>query len=295
MSRHSMTFAAVLAAATFAAGAARAQETPKAPPGKPAKSAAPVAKDDSGKDPSRNEIYVFGGISILDARGSQQATITIPGFPGFPGFPGGATGPTDVQLTTETKLGNSALLGLRYAFYVRKQLSLEADLAVAPSAELHGEVGVCGGGRCFGRGDYPDGPSLSSWDAAMNGVFSGPAGGRFRGMQGMRPGMGRHDGGGGFGYGGRDVTAWHYGGNVVYDILGGDVRPFVLLGAGGVSYDGASGSNTDFALRFGGGVKVYFGRIGARVDAVDYLVLDHFLSGGSEHDVHLTGGAFVRF
>jgi hypothetical protein len=115
-------------------------------------------------------------------------------------------------------------------------------------------------------------------------------------MEGMRAGMGRHGGfGDGFGYGGRDVTAWHYGGNLAYDFLGGDVRPFVLVGAGGVSYDGAATSKTDFTARFGGGVKAYFGRLGARVDAIDYVVFDNFLSGKTEHDVHLTGGAFVRF
>lgn len=255
--------------------------------------AADAPKDTSGKDPARNELYVFGGISILDAHRSQQATITIPGFPGFPGMPATATDPTDIQVNTETRLGNSALVGLRYSFYLRKQLALEADFAVAPSADLHGSVGVCGSSRCYGRGDFEGAGSIQPYDTAMNGFFAGPLGGRFRGMEGMRAGMGRHDGG--FGYGGRSVTAWHYGGNLAYDVLGGDVRPFVLVGAGGVSYDGTSGANTDFALRFGGGVKAYFGRLGARVDAIDYLVFDNFLSGRDEHDVHLTGGAFVRF
>jgi hypothetical protein len=31
------------------------------------------------------------------------------------------------------------------------------------------------------------------------------------------------------------------------------------------------------------------------VDAVDHLVFSNFLTGRDEHDVHLTGGAFVRF
>jgi hypothetical protein len=275
--RYSMSLALAIAVAS-AAAPARAEEAPK---------------DASGKDPARNELYVFGGISILDAHRSQQATITIPGFPGFPGRPATATDPTDVQVSTETRLGNSALVGLRYSFYLRKQLSLEADFAVAPSADLQGSVGVCGSSRCYGRGDFESAGSVQPFDTAMNGFFAGPAGGRFRGMQGMRAGEGHRDGG--FGYGGRSVTAWHYGGNLAYDILGGDVRPFVLVGAGGVSYDGTSGAKTNFALRFGGGVKVYFGRLGARVDAIDYLVFDHFLSGRDEHDVHLTGGAFVRF
>jgi hypothetical protein len=262
-----------------------------------AAAAAPVLADDAGKDPARNEVSVYGGISILDAHSSQQATISLPAIPGFPGFPGmpgwPATGPTDIQVNTQTKLGNSALLGVRYAFYLRKQLALEADFSVAPSAELQGSVGVCGASRCYGRGDYAGAGSAQGYDTAMNGFFAGPMGGRFRGMEGVHGGQGRFDGG--YGFGGRSVTAWHYGGGLLYDILGGDVRPFLVLGAGGVTYDGTATAKTDFALRFGGGLKVYFGRLGARVDAVDYLVFNNFLSGRDEHDVHLTGGAFVRF
>jgi hypothetical protein len=255
--------------------------------------AGPARADESGKDPARNEVSVYGGISILDAHSSQQTTITIPGFPGFPGMPGTATSPTDIQVNTETKLGNSALFGVRYAFYLRKQLALEADFSVAPSADLHGNVGVCGASRCYGRGDYESAGSVQGYDSAMNGFFSSPMGRRFRGMEGMHAGEGHPEGG--YGFGGRSVTAWHYGGGLTYDILGGDVRPFVTLGAGGVSYDGTSAAKTDFALRFGGGLKVYFGRLGARVDAIDYLVFNNFLTGRDEHDVHVTGGAFVRF
>jgi hypothetical protein len=260
--------------------------------------AATAEADDTGKDPARNEISVFGGISILDARSSQQTTVTLPAIPGlpalpgFPGYPG--SGPRDVQVGTETKLGNGAILGLRYAFYLRKQLALEVDGTVAPSQDLRSSVTLCGtAATCVGRGDYDRVGTVQAYDAAMNSFFAGPMGGRFPGMDGMHAGEGRFHGH--FGYGGRSVTAWHYGAGVNYDIRGGDVRPFVTVGAGGVSYEGAPGAKTDFVLRFGGGVKVYFGRLGARVDAVDHLVFDNFLSGHDEHDVHITGGAFVRF
>jgi hypothetical protein len=253
------------------------------------------AADSASVDPARSEVSVFGGISILDARRSQQSTITVPDIPGFPGFPGlpgwsGSTGGT-IQINTETRLENSVLFGARYAFYLRKQLAIEADFAVAPSHDLRGGVDVCGpAGRCFGQGDYQQAGMASDFVGAMNGFFGGPMGGRFRGMDGM---YGGHGGEGW--YGGRSVTAWHYGAGLTYDILGGDVRPFLVLGAGGVSYDGTSGAKTDFVLRFGAGLKVYFGRLGARVDAVDHLVFNQFLSGHDEHDVHITGGALVRF
>lgn len=91
------------------------------------------------------------------------------------------------------------------------------------------------------------------------------------------------------------LTAWHYGGGLTYDVTGGDVRPFVIFGAGGVSYDEGRESSTDFALRFGAGLKIHFGRVGARVDVVDHLVTDQFLSGEAEHDIHATAGVLVRF
>ncbi len=259
-----------------------------------AMSTAPARADDASLDPARNEVTVFGGISIVDARTSQQVTVPwprIPGLPGLPGWPGSGTG--DVQVNTQTKLGNSALVGFRYAFYLRKQLALEADAEVAPSQDVHSSVDLCGPSGCFGRGDYQRSGNGQPFDSAMDAFFGSPMGGQLRGMYGMHGGEGHFEGR--YGFGGHSVTAWHYGAGLTYDILGGDVRPFVALGAGGVTYDGAQGVNTDFTLRFGAGLKVYFGRLGARVDAMDYLVFDNFLTGRTEHDVHITGGALIRF
>ena len=259
-----------------------------------AATAATARADDANLDPARNEVTVFGGISILDARTSQQAMVTwpaIPGLPGLPGWPG--TGAGDIQINTQTRLGNSALIGFRYAFYLRKQLAIEADAEVAPSQDLHSSLDLCGTTGCYGRGDYQRSGNGRPFDSAMDAFFGSPTGGQFRGMDGMHGGEGHY--GGEFGFGGHSVTAWHYGAGLTYDILGGDVRPFVALGAGGVSYDGAPGARTDFTLRFGAGVKVYFGRLGARVDGMDYVVFDNFLTGRTEHDVHVTGGAFIRF
>jgi hypothetical protein len=59
-----------------------------------------------------------------------------------------------------------------------------------------------------------------------------------------------------------------------------------------VTWDGAA--DTDFVFRFGA-LKVLFGSVGARVDVVDHLVLDHFLTGDNEHDVHATAGFLVSF
>jgi hypothetical protein len=226
-----------------------------------------AAADGTGAD-AKNEIVVFGGASILDASGGRDTMIGMPGWAGdrWPGFP-------DIQVRTETSMGGSALFGARYSRYVKGRLAVEADLAVAPTHDLEAGGELCAEGRCFGRG----------------------MGDRMRGAWGSGPGM-RDVGGVDLdGLRTRNVTAWHYGAGLAYDITGGDVRPFVIFGAGGVSYSGAREASTDFVLRFGAGLKVLFGRVGARVDVVDHLVTDQFLSGDAEHDIHATAGFLVRF
>jgi hypothetical protein len=224
-----------------------------------------VAAPEPEEEP-KNEIVVFGGASILDASRGEDRTIAIPDllppdrWPGFPEF----------RLKTETSLGGSGLFGFRYSRYLKGRLAVEADFAVAPTHDL--EVGgeVCVGDSCFGRGSV----------------------GRGRGPGGRGPILGDFDL---EELRARNLTAWHYGGGLAYDLTGGDVRPVVIFGAGGVSYSGAREASTDFVLRFGAGLKVLFGRVGGRIEVVDHLVPDHFLTGKAEHDLHATAGFLVRF
>lgn len=221
---------------------------------------------------TKNELVIFGGVSILDASGSSDWTFgagSIPGLPGlpmgypmFPGFPG--TIP-DITVRGETSLGSSVLFGARYSRYIKDRLAIEGDFAIGPTHELEigGELCLDGFG-CFGEG----------WGVA------GRRGREWAGRFGQN-------------FGKRGVTAWHYGGGLTYDLADGDVRPLLLVGAGGVTWDGAA--ETDFVFRFGAGLKVLFGSVGARVDVVDHLVLDHFLTGDNEHDVHATAGFLVSF
>jgi hypothetical protein len=229
---------------------------------------ATFAAADGAAAEAKNEVVIFGGASILDVNGGRDTTIGMPGWAGdrWPGFP-------DIQVRTETSLGGSVLFGARYSRYVKGRLAVEADFAVAPTHDIEAGGELCVEGRCFGRGmgDRAQGPWGRGPGMADMGDFD---------VEGLRT---------------RSITAWHYGGGLTYDITGGDVRPFVIFGAGGVSYDGARESETDFTLRFGAGLKIYFGRVGARVDVVDYLVTDQFLSGDAEHDIHATAGFLVRF
>ena len=153
---------------------------------------------------------------------------------------------------------------------MKGRLAIEADLAVAPTHDLQVGGALCLDGRCFG----------------------GAEGGRVRGPWGQGPGRADLDSDE---LRTRSLTAWHYGAGLAYDVTGGDVRPVIIFGAGGVSYSGAREGSTDFALRFGAGLKVLFGGVGGRVDVVDHLVTDHWLTGKAEHDIHATAGFLVRF
>jgi hypothetical protein len=223
--------------------------------------------DDAPAQGERNELVVFGGISLLDADRSSQTTfdvgdIDMPGTPGFGGRFGRLPLPIPpVSFESETSLGSSALFGARYSRLIKDRLALEVDLTIAPSHELETRGSGCVAGFCIDAADA---------ERYSDGRFSR-------------------------GFGERSVTAWHYGAGLAYELTGGDVRPLVLLGAGGVTWDGARETGTDFVFRFGVGLKVLFGRVGARVDVVDHLVLDHFVSGEAEHDVHATAGLLVRF
>ncbi len=231
---------------------------------------APLGADDDTE--SKNQIVVFGGVSILDA--SEDTTYSWPlpldGGRGIPGWPGGFPWPGPgrdlrVDIQTRTSLGNSVLFGFRYSRYLKGRLAVEADLAIGPSHDLETDGELCVSDRCFGAGGLSRIPGVRPPDIEFP-----------RGT-------------------GRRITGWRYGGGLAYDITGGDVRPVLVFGAGGVSWSGSGRSETDFELRFGAGLKILFGQIGARVDVIDHLVLDHFLSGKSEHDIHITAGLLVGF
>ena len=229
--------------------------------------AVPLAADDDG-DPE-NQIVVFGGISILDASREETRSWVLPlpggrGFPRGPGWPG-LGGDPRVDLQARTSLGNSALFGFRYSRFIKGRLAVEADFEVAPTHDLEAGGDLCVSDRCFGGGSWPEIPGLGQPELDF----------------GRRAG--------------RRITAWHYGGGLAYDITDGEVRPVLVFGAGGVSWSGSGRTETDFELRFGAGLKILFGKVGARVDVIDHLVLDHFLSGKSEHNVQVTAGFLVGF
>jgi hypothetical protein len=91
------------------------------------------------------------------------------------------------------------------------------------------------------------------------------------------------------------VTAYHYGLGFAYELARGEVRPFLSVGAGAVTYGVPRGGGTSFAFEVGAGARLSFGeRIGGRIEVVDRVIPDHFLSGATEHDVQVRAGAVFR-
>jgi hypothetical protein len=91
------------------------------------------------------------------------------------------------------------------------------------------------------------------------------------------------------------VTAYHYGLGFAYELATGEVRPFLSVGAGAVTYDVPHGGGTSFAFEFGAGARLSFSEhIGGRIEVADRVIPDHFLSGTTEHDVQVRAGAVFR-
>jgi len=274
---HLLTVLALLAASAPAWAAGPPATQVVNPP-----AAQPVSLEPEPAAQPKNEIVVFGGVSFLDVGQGQDLHFNLQDWLSGGGSPMGYTMPgwelpSDVSVRGETSLGGSGVFGARYSRYLKRRFAVEADVSVAPGHDLRTRGVVClSGGTCTGGGDAEG--------------FMGPRG-RFG------PG-GRFDGPGGafdVTLRGQTVTAWHYGAGLAYDLMKGNVRPLVTFGAGAVTWSGVHPTQTNLELRFGAGLKMLFGQFGGRLDVVDHVVFDQYLTGQVENDVQLTAGFLFRF
>lgn len=90
------------------------------------------------------------------------------------------------------------------------------------------------------------------------------------------------------------VTSYEYGASVTVALAGKDLVPYLTVGVGGVTYAFTDWTETDMRFAFGAGVRRYFGRLGLRLEAVDLVSTDSFLTGRVEHDVQVRAGLQVR-
>jgi len=208
-----------------------------------------------GAPQGRTELELFTGISLLNARsGSVFAPLYA----------------TDLLPTSNAyvfpyeqarTLGGSFVQGLSVARYVSHRAAAKISFAIAPTHDLRtNSFSACPPGLvCILSPPPPKGSIvLPSYSTEAR------------------------------------VVAYRYDADFSYELARGEVRPVVAFGLGGVSYDTLSEVKTDFAFNFGGGLKMYFGRIGASLEFSDYLTPHHFLTGKAEHDLQIRGGVLVR-
>lgn len=89
-------------------------------------------------------------------------------------------------------------------------------------------------------------------------------------------------------------VAYGYDAAFTYDVIGGGTRPFLSFGAGGVTHAFQDYSEKDFRINMGAGIKLGHGRLRGRLEVIDHVTLDHFLTQRTEHDVQVRGGIAVR-
>lgn len=220
----------------------------------------PPASAGAAPPEGKTELTLLFGVSLLDVK--SEAEVPIPfGLPGPRGLepPIPIPIPIPVEFRERHSLGGSFLQGFRVGRYLTDRAELELAFTIAPSHDLRAESFF----RC------PPGDVC-----ALLGVRDGVRIPDFRAEA--------------------TVPAYHYDLNFVFDLARGDVRPFLSFGAGAISYDAPEQVRTDAAFNVAGGVKMYFGNVGARLEVGDHITPDHFLTGRAEHDVQVRAGFLFR-
>jgi hypothetical protein len=207
--------------------------------------------------PRRSELTVFVGAS-LGSPSTNDVDLSLP-VP-LESFRG-AIAPTiyPVPLTVSAELGGSPEFGLRYDWYLTEIVSVGGDFSIAPSHELSTRIRFgCPPGRPCIADEIP---GLQLSDQVI----------------------------------GTNVVAYHYGGNVGIDLMRGTLRPTIIAGVGAVSYDGTRAGDTEFAFRIGGAFKADAGPVVIRLEGIDVITPDHFVSRQVEHDFHARVGVGIRW
>lgn len=160
---------------------------------------------------------------------------------------------------TSTLLDGSGEFGARYTRTLSDLLSLGGDFAIAPGHQLTVTVSF----------ECPPGVFC----IAANGISLVPPDVPIRSR----------------------VVAYHYGVNLGIDLATGLVRPTILAGVGSATFDTETQTDTAFALRVGGGLRVDHGCLVTRLEVIDVITADHPLTSRSEHDVHVRVGFSMRW
>jgi hypothetical protein len=220
--------------------------------------ATPLAAQPAASDP-RYEVTLVFGASLLSAESESAQPLPFDSLQTFEALlPAGTLRrllPSTIQ--TRDRMGASFLQGFQISRRLARRGWVEAEFLIAPAHTRRRTTSFrCPAEVCALAGLSSLGDALASEER---------------------------------------VTAYHYGLGLAYELARGEVRPFLSVGAGAVTYDVPREGGTSFAFEVGAGARLSFGeRIGGRIEVVDRVVPDHFLSGTTEHDVQVRAGAVFR-
>ncbi len=91
-----------------------------------------------------------------------------------------------------------------------------------------------------------------------------------------------------------NMVTYQYDANFVYNILTGDVQPYITIGVGGISSDLETDVRSDFVLNYGGGAKFWFNKFGLRFELNDHVIPNYFLTEETEHNIQVQYGFLFK-
>jgi opacity protein-like surface antigen len=206
----------------------------------------------------RYEVTLLVGASLLDTGSDEIRAFPVDAILPFESFlPPGLRGLLPTRFEQRSGMGGSLLLGFEASRRIGGRAWIETSFLIAPGHTLREDASFdCPAEVC-----------------ALAGFAS------FSDLLGAE----------------ERVVAYHYGLGFAYEPTRGQVRPFLSVGAGAVTFDVAGRSETRFAFDVGGGARLGFSdRVGARLEVADRIVPDHFLGGGTEHDLQVRAGLTFR-
>jgi len=153
-------------------------------------------------------------------------------------------------------LKGSFLFGAKLAYYLNKNLEIEAIIGIAPGHDLKSKF----------RYDCPPGKICMLND-----------------IENFLPTYSEN------------IIAYNYDSNLIYNFnTDGKILPYISAGLGGVSYDINDTVKTMATINAGIGIKWYLKNIGLRFELNEHAILNHFLSEKTEYNFQIQYGLLFK-
>jgi outer membrane beta-barrel protein len=92
-----------------------------------------------------------------------------------------------------------------------------------------------------------------------------------------------------------DASSYYVDGNVLYNFHYGKFTPFISGGIGLAKTTLHIEHSNDLAFNFGVGTKVYFGKVGFRVELNNHIIRNYQFTESEQNDIQLNSGVMLRF